>query len=118
MIFLFFFAALSVNASEYKFLAKTISCKENVRIEAREGDKYVFALHEGKKRKLVSQDGTTYKHLSSKKLIFLSDTHNEKYELGEPTFEFTLPASIMSHHPSLTIFFSGTFHKCSMSYKD
>ena len=115
----FVFLLLSTSAfAEWKVIAKTMSCRSVVTIEAKEGENFVYANQEGKRRKLLEQNKRIYSKLRKDTLTYQSDTVNDNYQLGDATFTFVLPGTVMSHMPSITVFLSGVSYKCQMAYKD
>jgi hypothetical protein len=46
---------LAFASSEWKIIAQTKNCIEKVQVLAKEGEKYVLAVHDGKKQKLFQR---------------------------------------------------------------
>jgi len=109
------FLATSSFASEWKPIAQTVSCPQDVQILAKEGEKYVLASYNGTQHKLFSSDQTTYTPRALKSQEFASDITKEKYLLGEPTFVFEQQGEVEGNPPKLVISLSGVQHRCRMN---
>jgi hypothetical protein len=104
-------------AEEWKVIAETVSCPENVKIMAKEGEKYVLASHGNTQRKLYSLDGSAFSAESLSSTEFASDKQKESYLVDEPTYTFTQPGYVEGNPPKLDVFKEGKKEHCRMNLK-
>ena len=116
-ISLFSIVSAAQAAADWKVVAETSGCAEKVKILAKEGEKYVRAVHNENERNLYSQDGSAYSSQALKSVQFSSDTKKEKYLLGDATYTFTQPGMAEGNPPKVDVAFSGRQEHCRMNSK-
>lgn len=118
LLFVSLFSLVTAShAADWKVIAESSGCNEKVEILAKEGEKYVRAVHNGKEKNLYSTDGSEFSFDSLKSSEFSSDTKKEKYLLGDATFTFTQPGKVEGNPPKVDVFLGGRKEHCRMNSK-
>lgn len=101
-------------ASEWKVIAETTNCPKNVKILAKQGEKYVKAVMNGQEKKLQHNQGEVFNQDAPRAATFESSGEG-LHDL--PTMTFTNPGMVESNVPKLDIAYSGVKHHCNMKTK-
>lgn len=104
-------------AADWKVIAETVSCPENVQVLAKEGEKYVIATSDNSQKKLYAKDGSEFSAETLSSTEFVSDTSKEKYLQNEATFTFTQPGYVEGNPPKMDIVKNGKKAHCRMNLK-
>lgn len=95
-------------AQDWKVIAETENCQDQVQIMGKEGEKYVLAVHGDKKEKLFSKDGSSFKKDMEKTSFYANK--NDQYA-------FTQPSVVEANTPKLDMVKNGKKQHCRMMVK-
>lgn len=100
-------------AAEWKTIAETTNCPDATQIMAKDGEKFVKAVTNGKEEMLYSQDGSVFKSDSPKTTFFAS----RKEGSAGTSVTFTQPGMVESNTPKLDIVAADKKSHCNMKSK-
>lgn len=115
LLSLFTITTSTLAASEWKPFAETINCAEKVLVLAKDGEKFVKVVKNGKEENLYAKNETPFQKDTPHKILYLSNIEDKK--LGDETYTFVQPAMMESILPKIEISRSGVQHRCDMKMK-
>ena len=114
---IFFFVLTSAYASppDWNFVAETSNCSEKIKILAKEGESFVYAVKGEEKTKLMGEANNKYNKDATKAVTFTSQGNSR----GE-TISFTNPSVIEANLPKIQFSSANKgleVQKCNLSVK-
>jgi hypothetical protein len=105
---LFSISLTSLAAGNWNVVGETTDCAEKIKILAKEGEKFVYAVKGDEKTKLVAKDKTPFTSNGPLETIYQSANH---------TYTFTNPAMVDGNPAKINIAHNGKIEKCSLKTK-
>jgi hypothetical protein len=106
-------ATFSWADANWQVVAESTHCAEKVKILAKEGEKFVYAVVGEDKTKLTSEDGSVFSETSGQSTVFSNTTEKS----ATSHFTYVQPSMVDNNSPKINVSINGSNDNCKMKLK-